>query len=440
MRKSLLLGLTAALAFSVGAVAAQDNDLSSVDPTGQTVVYWHQFSNAQQAAMDALIEKFNSTNEYGITIQATAQGNYNAVRELMNAAIISGETPNLVAGYANDAASYQADNVVIDLNTYLNDPTYGLNADQMADFNTSLLGFDTVDGELLAWPHQLSAQFMVVNTSLLESLGLEMPTTLEEFSNVACAVSESTGPNGEDRQGYPITTDASALESWIASQGGTIWDGEAYQFVGNEAITTSLQFYKDMYDQGCGYIPAERFAEQTDFSLSINPFFVTSSAGFTFIIAGFSDAGNTDTWQVTTFPTNQDMPALQVFIPSIIMIQGTPEQQLASWLFLKFLAEPENAAMWSEGTGYFNPVPSTGDMMADDTFTAEGLAPYFQAANAFLNSGDVRLYNSPSPSHYGTVRTLLTEAIANVTSNGQTVEEALATLQAGADQAIADAQ
>jgi len=435
MRKFTLILVLVGLALATVVGFAQE-DLSTVDPSGQTVVYWHQFGGAQGTTIDALIAQFNETNEFGITVQGTRQGNYNDIRELMNAAIVSGELPNLVAGYANDAGSYARDGAAVDLSAYLNDATYGLTAEELAAFNTSLLDFNTVGGQLLAWPHQASAQVMMVNQTLLNELGFDAPpATFEEFRAVACASAESTGPNGEDRQGFPITTDASMFESFVAAQGGVIYDGEAFTFADNPVVIDTFQLYQDLYNEGCAYIPAERFAEQADFGLGLNPFIVTSTAGFTFVIAEFEESGLEAELVVAPFPHTTEQPVVQVFVPSIIMVPSTPEAQLASWLFLKFLVSPESAAAWSQGTGYFNPITS---VTFDEAAFAPGLFPYFSAANALVNGADTVLYSSPNIPAYGTVRGLISEAIANVTSNGMSVADAVAALQAGADQALAD--
>lgn len=440
MRKLLLI--VCMLALLTGGVLAQEaTDLANVDPTGETIVYWHQYSNAQGETIAALIQQFNETNEWGITVEGVPQGNYDAISELMNASIVSGELPNLVAGYANNAASYYADNAAVDMNTYINDPTWGFTEEQLADFNTSLLQFNNVDGAQLAWPNQASAQLLIVNNTLLAELGYDAPPqTLEQFEEIACASANSTGPNGEDRQGFPITTDASMFESFVAAQGGAIYDGEAFTFAGNPAVETVLTMYKTLYDEGCGYIPAERFAEQADFNLGLNPFFSSSTAGFTFIISGFADSGVEADWGPVPFPHSTEAPVIQVFVPSIIMVPSTPEKQLASWLFLKYLATPEAGEQWSGGTGYFNPVLSTVSTLTEDDFSFEGLYPYFTAANELVNDPANTLYSSPNIAAYSTVRGLISEALANVTSNGMSVEDTIATLQAGADQALADSQ
>jgi multiple sugar transport system substrate-binding protein/sn-glycerol 3-phosphate transport system substrate-binding protein len=434
-----MVSLVVALAVCAVMVLAQD-DLSGVDPSGQTVVYWHQYSDesAQGNTIGALIQGFNDTNEWGITVEGIFQGSYDPIAELMSAGITSGELPNLVAGYANNAASYYRDGAAVDLTPYINDPTWGLTPEQLGDLNTALVDFNNVDGVQLAWPNQASAEVFVVNLTLLDELGFDgPPETPEEFMEIACASANSTGPNGEDRQGFPIIAGSSPFESWVTARGGAIYDGEAFTFAGNPAVEETLQMYKDLYDQGCGYIPAERFAEQTDFNLGLNPFIVTSSAGFTFIIAGFEDTGYEAEWVVAPYPHTTDAPIVQVFVPSIIMVPSTPEAQLASWLFLKFLTTPESAGAWSEGSGYFNPVLSTAATMSEANFSP-GLYPYFSVANGLISNPDNTLYSSPNIAAYSVVRGLIGEAVANVTSNGMSVEDAITTLQEGADQALAD--
>ena len=79
---------------------AQDGAYEGVDPSGQTVVYWHQYSDdsTQANTMSALIEDFNSSNGYGITVEALHQGHYGTIEDLMNTAILSGELPQFGGG------------------------------------------------------------------------------------------------------------------------------------------------------------------------------------------------------------------------------------------------------------------------------------------------------------------------------------------------------
>lgn len=438
MRRTLLaISLLLVLVLGVSAISAQD-DIESVDPSGQTITYWHQYQNesAQGNTMAAIVEQFNSTNEWGITVEASFQGTYSELDSLINAGIVSGELPNLVAGYANAAASYMRDNSAIDLAPYIDSPKWGLG--EAPDINQSLLDVNSLDGTVLAFPNQSSAQVIAYNQTLLSYLGYDAPpTTVDEFKEIACAAANATGPNGEDLQGYSITTDGSAFESWVASMGGNIYHDGAFDYQ-SDAVLATLQMYHDLFAEGCAYTPAERFGDQVDFNNGVLPFYVTSTAGFTFIISGFNDTGVEADWGIMTFPHAEGSETLNVFVPSIIMLPGTPEQQLASWLFLKYLATPEVGVQWSEGSGYFNPVPSSAEALAASTNFSEGLAPYFNAANALLNSPDIAKYSNPPIAAYNTMRGEESTAIADVTSNGMDPAEVAARLQAAADQAVAD--
>ncbi|MBI1257972.1 MAG: extracellular solute-binding protein [Chloroflexi bacterium] len=438
MRRMLTcLSLVLILALGISAVSAQDS-VESVDPTGQTIVYWNQYQEKTPLGdtMASIIEDFNSTNEYKITVQGVPQGNYNDIDKLVNAGITSGELPNLVAGYANAAASYALDNSTVDLTPYMTSEKWGLGA--TPDINQGLVDADTVDGKVLAFPNQSSAQVFAYNSTLLSQVGIDAPpTTIDDFKTDACTVSKATGANGEDLQGFAITTDASAFESWVASMGGAIYHDGAFDFK-SQPVMDTLQMYHDLFAEGCAYTPAEQYGDQTDFNNGVLPFYVTSSAGFSYVIGGFAKSGVTADWGISTFPHTDGNAIIQAFVPSIIMMPSTPEKQLASWLFLKYLATPDVAAKWSAGTGYFNPVPSTADALKTATFSVDGLGTYFNEANALISSPDIKVYSSPAIAAYSKVRALISTAIADVTSNGMAPADVAQTLQDGADQALAD--
>ncbi|RMG87314.1 MAG: extracellular solute-binding protein [Chloroflexi bacterium] len=427
MKRLLFVLLIALLALGAGATLAQED----VDPSGQTIVYWHQYSegSSQGDTIAQLVEEFNSTNEWGITVEALFQGSYNELRDLMNAAIISGELPNLVAGFNNDAASYARDGVVVDLNQFFEDPTWGFSEEERTAFRQEVLDANVVDGFFLAWPNQISANMLSVNLTMIETLN-EMglidftgaPETFEQFKALACAAANSglTGAEGAAVQGYPIKADASNLESYIASFGGTIFDFEEgrYDFTTDAAIS-ALQFYADLYSEGCAYIPDSRFGNTDDFALGLNPMALGSSAGLPFIQRGFENSGVEAEWIMTTTPWTDGNRSLNVFFPSIIMIEGTPEQNLASWLFLKFLAERDAQELWSRNTGYFAVnLDAMAAISAD-----ESVDPLLANNIATFSNPEINIYVSPAVESYGAIRGLLSQAVADVTSNGMDVEE-----------------
>ena len=135
MRRLVLLVILATFALSVGLVSAQD--MSSIDPSGQSILYWNQYNpdSAQGTAIAKLVDDFNANNSYGITVDQEYIGSYSPIQDQMEAAIQSGELPNLVAGYANAAASWALDGYAVDLMPYYNDSKWGFTDEQKADLN-----------------------------------------------------------------------------------------------------------------------------------------------------------------------------------------------------------------------------------------------------------------------------------------------------------------
>ena len=60
MRLKIAL-LAALLALTAAPVMAQDYE--NVDPTGQTVTFWHQHTRERETTLLEIVDEFNQTNE-----------------------------------------------------------------------------------------------------------------------------------------------------------------------------------------------------------------------------------------------------------------------------------------------------------------------------------------------------------------------------------------
>jgi multiple sugar transport system substrate-binding protein len=439
MRKLLLLSCVVALVLvGIGGASAQDK-YNGVDPTGVKLTYWHQYSGGQQAAMDALVAQFNSTNQYGITVDAISQGSYNDIRNLMNAAIISGELPNLVAGYQTDALSYYKDNAALDLYPLIDDSTFGFTADDMAKLNQGILNIDVFPdegGAMLAWPNQVSASVEAVNMDMLKNLGFDAaPEDFDTFKAISCAAAQADGT-----QGYPMSLGSSEFESFAASMGAKIYENGQWNFSSDEAIAT-FQLFADMYKEGCAYIPEGAYQNTADFALSLNPMANTSTAGIPFIGSDFQTNLSDNNvpvpnWTVSTTPWTDSNRTIQLYVPSIIVVPATPEEEVASFLFLKFLSSTDSQVAWTTATSYFpinlDAAASLGDFEAQN--------PQFAEANAIIADPSVKIYSSPAVLSYNPVRDLISKAWADVTSNGKDVATVAQQLTDDANAAQADMQ
>ena len=428
------------LLLGVGMAQAQgDTDYEGTDPSGQTVVYWHQYSDdsSQANTMTALIEDFNSSNEYGITVEAHHQGHYGNIEDLMNTAILSGELPNLVAGYANAVAGWANEGVVVDINLLLNSPAWGISAEEQANLNFNLLDVNQLDfapfhGMRVAWANQNSLNVFYTNLDIVEALGFErrVPATLAEFEEISCAAGAS-----EMYQGYPLDTGTSHFESFVAANGGAIFDAEAgaYTFESAE-VAAAMEMFTRMLENNCAYLFAERYQNTGDFSIGITPFAAGSSAGIPFITWDAAAAEMTDEWVVTSFPGADGVGnTIQLFVPSQAIMTGSPEAEVATWLFVKYLAGQEAQLAWSGATGYFS---IRNDIEVTEADFTEPRMPYarFVEVQGILQDDTVSVYSSPGLPSYSAVRGLVPNTIAEVVNGDAAVADAVAELNAEANE------
>ncbi len=363
-----------------------EGPLAGVDPSGATVVYWHQHTDEREQSLMEMVDDFNTNNPWGITVEASNQGGYNDIYQKMVAGIAAGELPNLVVAYQNQAATYALDDALVDMDIFVNDPQWGYNEAEQADF---FQGFFLQDknptfGIRTGFPPNRSMEMLWVNLDGLAELGFDAPpTTWTEFEEMACAWTES----GEGRMGYSIRTDASFIAAATFALGGDIFDRENDEYVYNgEETVYALTFLQNLLAKGCANRIAERYGDQSDFANQVNLFYVGSSSGLPFVRSAIqeSEAGEFE-WTLAPIPYGDlgaTEPTQNVYGASVSIPVSTPEQELAAWLFVRWMSEPEQQARWVRVSGYF-PVRASAAADLED-YLAED--PQFAAAFALLDN------------------------------------------------------
>ena len=82
-------------------VAVDDGSIQSC-----TIEFWHAMSNKQEEELTALTNKFNETNEYGITVNLTNQGAYKDLSSKLTANAAADTLPDLAQAYNNWLSAY----------------------------------------------------------------------------------------------------------------------------------------------------------------------------------------------------------------------------------------------------------------------------------------------------------------------------------------------
>jgi multiple sugar transport system substrate-binding protein len=406
--------------------AADAGGLSAVDPSGQTVMFWHQHAREREEGLNAMIERFNATNEWGITVKGEYAGGYSDIYNKMVTAIAGGSVPDLVVGYQNESAQYEDAGALTDLTEYVNHPVWGV--DDPSDFFEGFFMQDVnsqFGNRRLGFPPNRSIEVMYYNLTWLQKLGYDgPPQTWDEFAQMCQA---ATDPEA-GTYGYAISTDASRFFALVISRGGEIAkaDGSGYQFETREA-RAAMQFMKDLYDKGYIRKIAERYGDQTDFGNQKVLFTIGSSSGLPFYQQA-ADAGEAGTfeWSVAP-PPHTGRPAVNVYGASVSVPLTTPERQLAAWLFVRWFTEPAQQAEWVGISNYFPVRYSVADSLGD--FFAKD--PRFADAFGILQTSDTKA--EPPFLGYSDVRDMVNAAY-NAIIDGADIDETLADLNAEANE------
>lgn len=338
---------------------------------GVTVQFWHVYGEGlPMEGMTDLVEEFNKTNEWGITVEALDQGAYGDVEDKMNAAIQSGDLPDVVMAYTNALADWYAVDTIADLNPFIEDPDYGLTAEEIDALYDSAYNAGVMpDGARIAFPMTQSANVLVYNFTWAEELGFTaVPQTSEEFKEQICAATAANTERGGDYAGtgglvyYPSSTN---WLHWLYAFGGNELNdaGDAYDFNTPEAKAASM-YLNDLRDSGCTF-ETESYPnpEQGQRKALVT---MSSTAGLPYYEAAFEDASNDDVWGFIAAPGPEGQKAVDAFQQMLGVVDTTPEKSLAGWLFVKWLTSPEIQARWiADYSGYLPTQASTEPLLAE---------------------------------------------------------------------------
>jgi len=433
MKKALILMsmalLFAGMLFAGGGneAAADTKAYDTVDPSGQTVVFWHASSKVHGEALDKIIEDFNATNEWGITVIPEFAGYYSDIYNKMTTAIAGNSTPDLVVGYQNSAASFQLSGVLVDLNTLVNNKKWGLTREDNADYIQDFLNQDVnaqFGGQRLGFPPNRSVQMTYYNKTWLQELGFAAPPeSWDDFYAVCKAATESAG----DTYGYALNTDASNIFAMVVSRGGSVLNKDQSAYTLNTPeMRDAMTFMKKLYDDGYGRKIAEKYGDQTDFGVGKVMFTTSSSSGIPYYGMAVDNSEKPFEWGLYAGPHSTKKPTLNLYGPSVSICQSTPEKELAAWLFLKHYTNTASQTEWVKATNYY-PVRKS---------VKENLTSYLSENPKYAESFDVLLnsegFSEPPFIGWDEIRDMLNAGF-NAILDGADIEKTLIDMETEAN-------
>lgn len=374
------------------------------DPSGQYIEFWHPWGyGIQHETMQAIIEEFNDNNEWLIHIEAVDMGGYSDIEDAIIDTSQSGDLPNLVVAYSSSLANWMQMDIMVDMDDFIYSQEYGLAEDEIADFfETAFLGAVLKNGTRVGFPLSQSINVIYYNSTWAKELGFDSaPTSTGELYEQACVATAANAaddnPDNDGTGGLVMYTGSSNVASWIFSFGGDIIleDSSAYDFTTPESESVAA-FLKEIWDDGCAFMtqgyPHPEFASRKAL------FIMNSSVGIPYQLSAFEAEGafSADEWIFIPFVGAEGGESVNAFSQTIGLVNTTPEKNLAAWLFLKYLSDPETQAKWISGSAYY-PTRKSVSMVLSDYAAAN---PQWETGLELLAVG----HAEPAMASWATVR------------------------------------
>ncbi|MBK9925872.1 MAG: extracellular solute-binding protein [Anaerolineales bacterium] len=374
---------------------------------GAQVTVWHPWFGAEASLFESQIQQFNTTNEWGIVVNAESKNNFSEVVAQTDAALKESKNPNVVIALPEHAIGWQEN--VVDLNTYLRDPIYGMSALEMSDFPSVIWMQDELDDLRLGMPAQRTARFVLYNQSWARELGFDSPPqTFSDFQSQACAahnaLASDANADNDALGGWLIDTNATTTLSWMLAFGGSVQEEKGYRFLTPKNVD-AFKSLKLLQQKGCAWVASPDSSVYDRFAGRQALFATASLEEFVDQARSFGALGSKDEWIALPFP-GTDQTAFVVYGSSFIVFNSDDVTQLASWLFIRWMLSAENQAKWVQSTDLFPLRSSTMDLLTD--YSASH--PQWAEAVAFLPTGKM----TPKLSSWRNVKVMMEDAVRDM--------------------------
>lgn len=411
----LMVALISFSAFASGAAESASSSVAADEITADdlraaniTLELWHAQTNENGIALDMVVDLFNETNEYGITVNATCQGGYSDCHNKIVSALAAGTAPNIGQAYNNNMMTYMPSGKLMDLTDYLQDD-FGITAEELAQVVPSYLEENRAfpDGKTYATSLGKSTEVMFYNKTFFDEHGLEVPTTYEELAEVAKQISQITGRpsvgfDSMDNLGIYGPVNFGARYADV--------NGNLYLF-DEDNIDATMEFYR-WWQKG---IQEGYFRTAGEDQYCSGPFsngtiiaYIGSSAGTAYILPdGFECA-------VTYSPVGVNPAVIQQGGNFCGFSTGDPLVDLATSIFLEYMYDAEASGLYAANTGYAPSSKAGLETQAyKDSIAAGGIGPEAKDVSATYPDG-VLAYDPVFENSYETRLALsdIVEAIA----------------------------
>ena len=409
--------LTAAMILGMTSFAAVDDSQLS----GTTIEFWHSMGGVNGEALTYLIDKFNNENEYGITVNAEYQGEYDDAINKLKSAQIGNMGADLVQIYDLGTRFMIDSGWVVPMQDLIDAEGF-----DTSDLEPNVLAYYTVDNKLYSMPFNSSTPILYYNKDMFEKAGIEeIPTSLEGILNI----SDQLMSQGGAGEAISIGIYGWFVEQWLCKQGLNFADkgngreaaATAVESDSNGGMLNSLNEWNKLYEAGAA--PNVGSDGGVDFTAGKAAMTLGSTASLKQYLEDVNGSFEIGTAYYPSV-TDGDEGGVSIGGASLWALNNEDEvKEAAVWKFVEFLVSPESQAYWNSQTGYF---PVNTKAQDEDVFK-ENIAKYpqFQTALDQLHDSAPQ-YAGALLSVFPEARQIVQQQIENMLNGQATPEEAAA--------------
>lgn len=329
---------------------AVPDEWAEIDPTGAQIIFWHNYHGEQEEWLQEAAEEFNGTNPYHIHVYLQRMDSFADILNQLLPLANTPEAPDLIVAYQAQAAVLQLHAALLDINSLLSSPRWGFSAEERGDFFSAFMEQDVYpiyDGQRLGIPWLRYLYLIFTNTAWLNELGYSQPPrTPDQFREAACKAAVTPYSRTQEAgggSGYTFAVDGSTFAGWVFAFGGKLFDVQSrrYSFDQPEAVQ-AMTFLQMLVKDGCA-----RFEEQpanilADLIEGKALFISTPSLVLKRLMTSGMAIG------MAPFPHTTAKPNVNTLGASLSIPRTTPQRELATWLFIKFLTASDLNLRWAQ--------------------------------------------------------------------------------------------
>ncbi|MDY0409106.1 ABC transporter substrate-binding protein [Virgibacillus soli] len=441
MKKFLLLILASVLAVGLVACgnaskkddAAKSNDKqeSAADIPEKLdkpveIEFWHAMTGGLEETLKEMTDEFNKSQDK-ITVKLVSQGSYDDLSKKLMASAKAKTSPVMSQAYEDWMTQYVENDLITDLTPYIEDKNHGWTKEELDDIVEVFRDANTWDNKMYGVPFNKSTEVLYYNTDMLKDKGLDVPTNWDEYKKAAAALTTNEG--GKKVIGLGLENSIGlSFPTYVRQAGGTTIseDLKSVTFDTPES-KDALTFLHDMVTEGTARLAGEDGFMSGPFGRGDVALYVGSSAGIGFVGA---EAEGKINWDVAPLPKGKEAATAFQGTNLVMYNSATPEEKLAAWEYMKFLASPEQTVHWAKNTGYVPVRTSALDLPEWKDYVKEN--PEYGVAASQFDAG----YYDPHIKGKSGINEALKKEIQAVLLKQKDVDKGLADLQSTAQSAV----